>query len=116
MTSPKKKNSILFPIRLTPEADKLFRTSEKAYQIGNLTERVIAAANGVDLGTVKLHDRPRTPGMRKNADWEFIVTTVKLPPELRARLNEIAAERETSVSVLLDGAIRKFFKEKKSKK
>lgn len=115
MSSPTKKKSILFPIRLSPEADRLFRTSEKAYQVGNLTERVIAAANGVDLTKVKIHDRPRTPGIRENADWDFIVTTVKLPPELRTRLKEVAAEREISVSVLLDGAIRKFYKEKKSK-
>lgn len=113
----KPEKAILLPIRLSPEADRLLRTSEKAYQIGNLTARVLAAIEAVDLNTVKVEDRPKVPGKQKNAKTrqEYEITTVRMSSDVRQLLKEVADARETSMSALIDGAVRKFYKEKKPK-
>lgn len=103
----KKAGTILLPIRMSTEADRLLRTSDKAYRIGNLTKRVMAAIEGVNLLTVKVEERPRTP----HAGKEYSITTIKLPQEIKANLSIIADARGTSMSALIDGAVRKFYKE-----
>lgn len=103
----KKAGNILLPIRMSIEADKLLRTSAKAYQIGNLTKRVLAAIQGVDLTKVKVEDRPRTP----HAGKDYAITTINLPQEIKASLSIIADARGTSMSALIDGAVKKFYQE-----
>lgn len=100
---------LLLPIRMSHEADLLLRTTEKAYRIGNLTKRVLAAIDGVNLDKVKVEDRPRTPYMRK----DYAITTIRLPKEVKKSLSDIAEARGTSMSALIDGAVRQFYKEKK---
>jgi Ribbon-helix-helix protein, copG family. len=113
----KPENSILLPIRLSLEGDRLLRTSTKAYEIGNLTQRVLAAIEGVDLATVKVEERPKRPGKQKNptTKQDYQITTVRLPAEVREHLRATAESREVSMSALVDGAIRKFYKDKKPK-
>lgn len=106
----KKGTKILLPIRLSHDADRLLRTSEKGYLIGNLTKRVIAALEATDLDTVKVMDRDRTPGSGKQ---DFAMTTIQLPADVKKRLSDAAEARGTSMSVLIEAAICKFFKEKK---
>lgn len=106
----KKEKKILLPIRLSPDADRLLRTSEKGYLIGNLTKRVIAALEATNLDTVRVTDRDRTPGSGKQ---DFAMTTIQLPPAVKKRLSDAAEARGTSMSVLIEAAICKFFKEKK---
>lgn len=109
--------AILLPIRLSLEGDRLLRTSEKAYAIGNLTQRVLAALAGVNLMTVKVEDRPKRPGKQKNAatKQDYQITTIKMPSSVRENLRSVAESREVSMSALIDGAVRKFYKEKKAK-
>lgn len=113
----KTETPILLPIRLSPEGDRLLRTSPKAYEIGNLTQRVLAAIAGVDLNSVKVEDRPKRPGKQKNpaTEQKYQITTIRMPAEVREHLRAAAEGREVSMSALVDGAIRKFYKEKKAK-
>jgi len=109
--------SILLPIRLSIEGDYLLRTSQKGYAIGNLTQRILAAIDGVDLQTVKVEARPKRPYKQKNAatKQDYQITTIRMPSEVREKLRMVAEAREISVSILVDGAVRKFYKEKKAK-
>lgn len=109
--------SILLPIRLSIEGDYLLRTSQKGYAIGNLTQRILAAIDGVDLQTVKVEARPKRPYKQKNAatKQDYQITTIRMPSEVREKLRAVAEAREISVSILVDGAVRKFYKEKKAK-
>ncbi|MCD0253085.1 hypothetical protein JWH16_04350 [Xanthomonas campestris pv. campestris] len=109
----KSETSILLPIRLSPEGDRLLRTSTKAYEIGNLTQRVLAAIAGVDLDTVKVEDRPKRPFKQKNPATKqtYQITTIRMPSEVREQLRAAAEKRELSMSTIVDGAIRKFYKE-----
>lgn len=108
---------ILLPIRLSLEGDRALRTSKKAYEIGNLTARILAAIDGVDLNTVEVEDRPKRPGKQKNAatKQDYQITTIKMPSTVREQLREVAEAREVSMSTLVDGAVRLFYKESKTK-
>lgn len=104
-----KGKKILLPIRLSPEADRLLRTSEKGYLIGNLTKRVIAAVEAANLTTIKVEDRPRIPGQGKGKDY-YAMTTVQLPADIKKRLSDVAEDRGISMSALIEASILKFFK------
>ncbi len=113
----KKEIAILLPIRLSEEADRLLRTSTKAYEIGNIQQRVLAALAGVDLDTVKVEERAKIPFKQRNAATRqnYQITTIKMPNEVKQHLKEVSDRRDVSMSILVDGAVRKFYKEKKAK-
>jgi len=113
----KKESAILLPIRLSEESDRLLRTSTKAYEIGNITQRVLAALAGVDLETVKVEERAKIPFKQRNAATrqKYQITTIRMPTDVKQHLKAVADKRDVSMSILVDGAVRKFFKEKKAK-
>lgn len=72
---------------------------------GELARRVKEAVSAVDLDSVGVEERPRTPNMAKT----YVTTTVNIPRDLHVRLTKAAEKRETSVSALIDGAVKAHF-------
>ena len=97
------KGDKLLPIRLSPEADVLLRPA--GAKRGELARRVIEAVSSVDLSHVPVEDRPRTPNQGKS----YATTTVNIPKKLHLKLTKAAEKRDTSVSALIDGAVKAHF-------
>lgn len=96
-------NEKLLPVRFSPEADKLLRKGPT--RRGDLTKRVLAAIDGVDLSTVQVEERSKTPGSGSN----YEATTIKFPEPVYDEIKKAATERKVSMSALIDGCVREHF-------
>ena len=96
-------NDKLLPIRFSTKADKLLRKG--TLRRGDLTKRVIQALEEVDLNTVAVEERRKTPG----SGSPYETTTILLPKAMHDQVKKVAAARGTSMSALIDGSVRAFF-------
>lgn len=105
------KGDKLLSIRFSHEADELLRAAGGVRR-GELARRIFEALDETDWHSVELEERPRTPGKKK----EYVITTMKVPPDTHEQLTQTARERDTSVSILIDGCVRAHFKKAAKKR
>jgi hypothetical protein len=99
--------TVLFCLRLLLNVDARLR--KHIDRRGELVTLIVLILNTIDLRSI--------PVLELSSDLEdLVVTTVKLPASLHARLKDIASARHSSMNALMNSAIWAFTEEKVEKR
>ncbi len=97
----------MLPIRFSEEADNLLRPPNS--RRGDIARRIIEAVEGSNLENVWVEERSKL-----SAKVDYRVTSLKMEKSLHAKLTKAAELRGVSVSVLIDGCVRSYWRREDS--
>ena len=92
--------SVRLSVRMTPEADVIFRGGVDMYHSGALGERLVAILETVDLHRIRLPEFPRGRPRKTNKQTSF-----SIPKRVLMELKKVVKERKCSLNELVNGAV-----------
>lgn len=93
-------SQVRLSVRMTPDADVIFRGAVEMYYSGALSERLVAILETVDLRRVPLPELPRGRPRKTNKQTSFVI-----PSRVWTELKKVAKERQCSLNELVNGAV-----------
>ena len=104
MTKSKNEAKTVRVLRLSKHADEVLR--QHVSRKGDVSTTVNNVIESVDLSSVNVHQRSKSPGSGRE---EVFATSVKFDTATYEKATEAAAKRNVSATALIDAAIIAFY-------